>query len=255
MIDTHAHLDMLKREEDLLESVEKLKYIITIGCDKDEINEAVSLSNRFENVYASVGYHPYDVKGITEEDVNTLEKIACENEKVVAIGETGLDYYRDITPKKLQWEYFEKQLELAKKLNLPVVVHSRSAKEDTLKILKDYYPFPAGGVMHCFGGDVDMMEQCVELGFYISFAGNVTYPKANSLREVLKKTPTDKLLLETDSPFLSPQKKRGRPNKPSYIFYTLEFVSDLLDIPSDQLEKITEENSLRLFSKIQLYLV
>ncbi len=249
MIDTHAHLDMLKTEEDLLESVEKLDGIITIGCDREEIYKAVELANRYDNVYASVGYHPYDIKGLTEEDILLLKKLSEENRKVIAIGETGLDYYRDITPKKLQWEFFEKQLNLAKELNLPVIIHSRSANEDTVKILENFSPFPSSGILHCFGGDIPMMERCVELGFYISFAGNITYPKADNLREVLKATPLDRLLLETDSPFLTPQKKRGKPNKPSYIFYTLEFVAEFLGISAEEFESITDRNAVNLFKQ------
>ena len=251
MIDTHAHLDMIKNEEDVKESVENLDYIITIGCDKEEIYKAVELSKKYDNVYASIGFHPYDVKDIKEEDIETLKKLALENEKVVAIGECGLDYYRDITPKDIQHKFFEKQIKLAKELNLPLIVHSRSANDDTVKILEKYAPYPASGIIHCFGGDIPMMEACVDMGFYISFAGNVTYPKADNLRKVLKKVPLDRLLLETDSPFLSPQKKRGKPNKPSNIFYTLEFVADFLGIDKEELEKITDENALRLFKKIK----
>ncbi len=251
MIDTHAHLDMIKNEEDVKESVENLDYIITIGCDKEEIYKAVELSKKYDNVYASIGFHPYDVKDIKEEDIETLKKLALENEKVVAIGECGLDYYRDITPKDIQHKFFEKQIKLAKELNLPLIVHSRSANDDTVKILEKYAPYSASGIIHCFGGDIPMMEACVDMGFYISFAGNVTYPKADNLRKVLKKVPLDRLLLETDSPFLSPQKKRGKPNKPSNIFYTLEFVADFLGIDKEELEKITDENALRLFKKIK----
>ena len=251
MIDTHAHLDMLRSEADLIESVEKLDYIITIGCDREEIYRAVGIAKRFDNVYASIGYHPYDINGLDYRDIQVLENIYKKNDKVVAIGETGLDYYRDITPKKLQWDFFEKQIELAKRLGLPVIIHSRNANEDTIKILENHSPFPNSGVLHCFGGDIPMMERAVEMGFYISFAGNVTYPKAENLREVLKKTPLNRLLLETDSPFLSPQKKRGKPNKPPYIFYTLEFASDLLGIPAEELEKITDQNALNLFKKIR----
>jgi len=251
MIDTHSHLDMLKSETDLIESVEKLDYIITVGCDKEEIYRAVDIANRFDKVYASVGYHPYDTAGLNDLDIQVLEDIYTKNDKVVAIGETGLDYYREITPKKLQWEFFEKQLDLAKKLNLPVIIHSRNANDDTITILENHAPFPDSGVLHCFGGDIPMMEKAVEMGFYISFAGNVTYPKADNLREVLKKTPLDRLLLETDSPFLPPQKKRGKPNKPSYIFYTLEFVSHFLGMTAEELEKITDKNALNLFKKIK----
>ena len=249
MIDTHAHLDMLKTKQDLIESIEKLDYIITIGCDIEEIYKAVDIANRYDNVFASVGFHPYDVKDLDIDKVEILKELALNNKKVVGIGETGLDYYRDITPKEKQWKFFEKQIELAKELNLPLIVHSRSANEDTVRILESYAPFKASGIIHCFGGDMDMMEKCVDLGFYISFAGNITYPKANSLREVLKKTPLDRLLLETDSPFLSPQKRRGKPNKPSNIFYTLEYVADFLGMEKEELEKITDGNVKRLFKK------
>ncbi len=251
MIDTHAHLDMIKKQEDIIESVEKLDYIVTIGCDKEEIFKAVELVNKFDNVYASVGFHPYDIKDMELEELSILKKLAEEQEKVVAIGECGLDYYRDITPEEKQIVFFEEQIKLAKELHLPLIVHSRSANEDTVKVLKKYAPYPDSGIIHCFGGDLNMMKECVDMGFYISFAGNITYPKADNLREVLKHVPLDRLLLETDSPFLSPQKKRGKPNKPSNIFYTLEFVSDFLGIDKDELEKITDENALRLFKSIK----
>ncbi len=247
MIDTHAHLDMLKNKDDLIQSVNKLEYIITIGCDIEEIYKAVDIANKYNNVYASIGFHPYDVKDLDIKEINKLKSLAQENKKVVALGEMGLDYYRDITPKKKQWKFFEKQIELAQELDLPMVVHSRSANEDTVRILKSYAPYKKSGVLHCFGGTLKMMEKCLELGFYISFAGNITYPKANELREVLKKVPLDKLLLETDSPFLSPQKKRGKPNNPTYIFYTLEYVANFLNIDKYNLEKLTSENAKRLF--------
>jgi TatD DNase family protein len=246
MIDTHCHLDMLKTEEDLKESIENLDYLITIGCDKEEIKKAIMLANKYENVYASIGYHPYDVNGITDKDIEDLKNLAKNNPKVVAIGECGLDYYRDYTPIERQKYFFEKQIEVAKELNLPVIVHSREANRDTENMLEKYAPFEAGGIIHCFGGDMQMMEKCVDMGFYISFAGNITYPKAENLREVLKNVPLDRLLLETDSPFLAPQKKRGKPNKPSYIYYTRDFVANLLGISAEELEKITDENARKL---------
>lgn len=248
MIDTHAHLDMLKDKNDLIQSVNKLEYIITIGCDIGEIYKAVDIANRYKNVYASVGFHPYDVRDLDINEISRLKSLTKDNKKVVALGEMGLDYYRDITPKKKQWEFFEKQLELANELNLPVIIHSRQADEDTIKILKNYAPYSKGGVLHCFGGSYKMMEECINIGFYISFAGNITYPKANELREVLKGVPLNRLLLETDSPFLSPQKKRGKPNNPTYIFYTLEYVANFLNMDKDELEKITSENAKTLFN-------
>jgi len=249
MVDTHAHLDMLKSEEDLIESVRKLDYILTIGCDIKEIYKAVDIANRFENVFASVGFHPYDINDLSLEDLNRLRELAESNEKVIALGEMGLDYYRDITPKKKQWKFFEKQIELANGLGLPIVIHSRSANEDTMAILKSNKP-QNSGILHCFGGDMKMMEEAIDLGLYISFAGNVTYPKANNLREVLKNVPLDRLLLETDSPFLSPQKRRGKPNKPTHIFYTLEYVANLLNKSPKDLERKLDENFKILFKNV-----
>jgi len=250
MIDTHCHLDMLKSEEDLKESVRKLDYLLTIGCDKEEIPKAINLANKYENVFASIGFHPYDVNDISDNELQWLKELAQKEEKVVAIGECGLDYYRDYTPVDKQKYFFEKQIEIAKELNLPLIVHSREAPRDTEKILEKYAPYPASGIIHCFGGDMKMMESCVDMGFYISFAGNITYPKAENLREIIKKVPLDRLLLETDSPFLAPQKKRGKPNKPSYIFYTRDFVANLLEISPEKLEKITDENAKRVFKVI-----
>ena len=249
MVDTHAHLDMLKKEEDLIESVNKLDYILTIGCDIEEIYKAVDIANKYKNVFASVGFHPYDVKDLSLEDINRLKELAENNDKVIALGEMGLDYYRDITPKEKQWKFFEKQIELANELGLPIVIHSRSANEDTISILKANKP-KNSGILHCFGGDMNMMEEALDLGLYISFAGNITYPKAHNLREVLKNVPLDRLLLETDSPFLTPQKRRGKPNKPSYIFYTLKYVSDFLNIPEKELEAQLDKNFKTLFKNV-----
>ncbi len=246
MIDTHCHLDMLKGENDLQESVSSLDFLLTIGCDKEEIPKAIDIANKYENVYASIGYHPYDIKDITDEDIQDLKSLIQKNKKVIAVGECGLDYYRDYTPKDRQQYFFERQIELAKELNLPIVVHSREANRDTEKILEKYAPFESNGILHCFGGDMRLMQSAVDMGFYISFAGNVTYPKADNLREVLKKVPLDRLLLETDSPFLAPQKKRGKPNKPPYIFYTRDFVANLLGLSPEELEKITDQNAKRV---------
>lgn len=243
MIDTHCHLDMLKTEEDLKESVEKLDFLLTIGCDKEEIKKAVELANKYENVYASIGFHPYDIKDITDKDLEELKDTIQKEKKVIAVGEFGLDYYRDYTPKDKQKYFFERQIEIATQLNLPIIIHSREAPRDTEKILEKYAPYPASGIIHCFGGDMQMMEKCVDMGFYISFAGNITYPKAENLREIAKKVPLNRLLLETDSPFLAPQKKRGKPNKPSYIYYTRDFVANLLGLTPEELEKITDQNA------------
>jgi TatD DNase family protein len=245
MVDTHCHLDMLP-QEDLIESVKGLDALLTIGCDKEEIKKAVEIGNSYENVFVAVGYHPYDVSDIDDNDLQDLENLINSNEKIVAVGECGLDFYRDKTPKDKQEYFFKKQIEIAKRLKKPIIIHSRSAERDTERILSEYLPLEASGIMHCFGGDERLLDFSLEAGFYISFAGNVTYPKADNLRALLRKVPLDRLLLETDSPFLSPQQVRGTQNKPTNIYYTLEYVSKLLGIDKDELEKILDENFSRL---------
>ncbi|ACN99382.1 hydrolase, TatD family [Sulfurihydrogenibium azorense Az-Fu1] len=247
MVDTHCHLDMIPLQ-DVEESVKRLDYLLTIGCDKQEIKKALEIGSKYENVFVAIGYHPYDIGDLTDKDIEELENLIKENSKVIAVGECGLDFYREKTPKDKQEYFFRKQIELAKKLKKPLIIHSRSADRETEKILSEYAPFESGGIMHCFGGDERLMEFSLEAGFYISFAGNITYPKADNLRNILKKVPLDRLLLETDSPFLSPQKVRGTQNKPSNIYYTLEFASELLGIEKSKLEKTTDENFKRLFS-------
>ncbi|MDM7273360.1 TatD family hydrolase [Sulfurihydrogenibium azorense] len=247
MVDTHCHLDMIPLQ-DVEESVKRLDYLLTIGCDKQEIKKALEIGSKYENVFVAIGYHPYDIGDLTDKDIEELENLIKENPKVIAVGECGLDFYREKTPKDKQEYFFRKQIELAKKLKKPLIIHSRSADRETEKILSEYAPFESGGIMHCFGGDERLMEFSLEAGFYISFAGNITYPKVDNLRNILKKVPLDRLLLETDSPFLSPQKVRGTQNKPSNIYYTLEFASELLGIEKSKLEKTTDENFKRLFS-------
>lgn len=233
-------------EEDLRESVSSVDILLTIGCDKKEIYKAIDIADKFNNVYVAIGYHPYDISDIIEEDIYKLIDLKKENSKVVAIGECGLDFYRDKTPKDKQEYFFSLQLEVAKKLDLPVVIHSREANMETEKILYKYAPFKSSGIMHCFGGDLRLLEFALGIGFYISFAGNITYLKADNLRELIKKVPLDRLLLETDSPFLAPQNVRGKQNKPSYIYYTRDFVANLLQIDVKDLEKITDENAKRV---------
>ncbi len=252
MVDTHCHLDMIS-ESDLIDSVNKLDLLLTIGCDKEEIKKAIEVGNKYKNVLVAVGYHPYDVGELTDKDIEELESLVKFNPKVVAVGECGLDFYRDRTPKDKQDYFFRRQIELSKRLKKPLIIHSRSADRETEKIISEYAPFEYGGIMHCFGGDEKLMEFSIESGLYISFAGNITYPKADNLRKILKKVPLDRLLLETDSPFLSPQKLRGTPNKPTNICYTLEFVADFLGMDKKELEKIIDNNFRKLISNPSVF--
>ncbi|RTZ69628.1 MAG: TatD family deoxyribonuclease [Aquificaceae bacterium] len=256
MIDTHAHLDMLSEElfKSTISCLEsgncpedipaRLEAVITVGCDKEEIYKALSIANRYEKVWCALGFHPYEAEKVTQEDLSELKKLLAED-KVVAVGECGLDYYRNFASKERQWKLFESQLQIAKELDLPVVVHTRDADEDTTAILKN--SGVEKGVIHCFTGTEKLLKGALELGFYISLSGIVTYKNANDLRELAKKIPLDRLLVETDSPYLAPVPKRGKKNAPYYVFYTLKFLSEWLNVPLEVLDRITTTNAVKLF--------
>lgn len=230
--------------DEVEESVREVNILLTVGCDEDEISKALNLGKKFENVYVAIGYHPYEADRIDENSIKSLENL-LKSDKVVAVGEMGLDFYRNNASKENQYKYFLMQIDLAKKYNLPVIIHSREANRETQEIIKSENI--DNGIMHCFGGDYNLLKTALDNGLYISFAGNVTYPKADNLREILRYVPLDRLLLETDSPYLSPQKVRGQKNKPSNIRYTYEFVSQFLNIDLEDLENVIYNNTLSLF--------
>ena len=212
--DSHCHLNDPTFDKDLEEVIREIEKagincLLNVGYDLSTSRRAVELSERRETMYASVGVHPHNARAL---DDNTLIELAnlADHPKVVAIGETGLDYYRDRSPREDQASAFRAQLGLAREKNLPVIVHCRDAMEDCLRILEDEDAQKTGGVMHCFAGSPEDVRRCLELGMYISFAGNITYPKAGLLRESLKAVPGHRLLMETDSPYLAPQKKKGQ---------------------------------------------
>ena len=222
-----------------------LDAVITVGCDEEEIPKALSIAQRYEPVWCAIGYHPYEADKVGDKQLQQLKLLACENDKVVAIGECGLDYYRDYASRENQLKVFEKQLEIAKELDLPVVVHSREADEDTVAVLKN--SGVERGVIHCFTGTEKLLKEALDIGFYISLSGIVTYKNAKDLQELAKKIPLDRLLVETDSPFLAPVPKRGKKNMPPYVFFTLKFLSEFLKVPLPMLEKLTTTNAVRLF--------
>lgn len=253
MIDTHCHLDLLK-EEDLRDALrdESLEYLITVGYDKKTIKNAVKLSEENPKVFCAIGFHPHDADKVREEDFEWLKGLAKSNPKVRALGEMGLDFYKNYSDKKKQEEVFRRQIAIARELGLPIVVHSRDAEQDTIRILREERAYEVGGVMHCFTGSYEFMKACVDLGFYISYSGIITYPNAQNLREVLKRTPTYRLLIETDAPFLAPQPVRGKPNKPSYIRYTAEVMASIIPNSSlEDIERMTSENAKLLFNLMQ----
>lgn len=249
-IDTHAHLNMLKKmtpesavEQSLIEGV---KYVINPGSSLAGSIKSCQYSNKFENVYSSVGVHPHDAETFDNNTLSGLEKLVTENKKVVAIGETGYDYYRNLSPKQEQKNAFISQVELALKHNLPVIVHDRDAHSDTLEILK-YYADSLKVVIHCFSGSTDFALKCLELGFYISVTGVITFPNAKELQQTVKEVPIERLFLETDAPFLAPQEKRGQENYPGFIKYIAAKIADIKGLSVDEVARITSASAEEFF--------
>src|SRR4030043_37953 len=249
LIDTHCHLEMDEFSPDRDEVIKRAKdagieAIITIGSDLKGNIGGLELSKKYDSIYSSVGFHPHDAKDFTEDIFNQI-KIWVKREKVVAIGEIGLDYHYDNSPREIQRGVFIKQLQFAKEINFPVIIHSREAKIDTLEIIKE-----SGinkGVLHCFSGDIDMAERAMAMGFYISIAGPVTFKNARKPKEIAKMIPDDYLLIETDAPYLTPEPFRGRRNEPSYIVHTAKAIAELRGITLEDLSRITTINAKRLF--------
>ena len=251
LIDTHAHLEMPQfdgdRDEVIKRTVESgISLIIDVGSDLKGSRTALELARRYDFIYASAGIHPHEVKGVTIETYKEVRKLLSDP-KVVAVGEIGLDYYKDYSPRDIQQREFINQIRIAKEFKKPVIVHSRDAREDTLKILKDEKVSEIGGIMHCFSGDEEMARRCMDMGFYISFAGPVTYPNADKLRKVVKSIPTNRLLTETDCPYLAPQQMRGKRNEPAYVRYVAEKIAEVKGLSLEDIERIIELNVYNLF--------
>ena len=252
VIDTHCHLDMISSGEDIGKIVSRaaargISRIITIGIDIESSKKAIDIAEKHETVYASVGIHPHNVQGLQDNSYNELEKL-CDNSKVVAYGEIGLDFVKQYAPQHVQLEHYARQIELAKKVRLPLMIHDREAHDEILHILKKEAPFAAAGVMHCFSGDWSLAKQVLDLGFLISIPGVVTFTKASTLHEVAQKIPLDKLILETDAPFLTPDPYRGRTNIPEYVLYTAKKVAELRGITVEEVARSTTDNAQKLFN-------
>lgn len=251
VIDTHCHLDMLADEEELDAVIQHaeaagVKQIITVGIDLESSIKAIALAEKYPAVFATIGVHPHNAEAITDTYIAQLIRLA-DHPQVVAYGEIGLDFVKLYAPKETQLQQFERQVELAKNLGLPLVIHDRQAHDDILTILKKSLPFPAGGVMHCFSGDLQYAEKILALGFYISIPGVVTFNKAFELQKVAQNMPLDALLIETDAPFLAPMPMRGRKNKPDYLLYTAQKIAELQGMSLDEVARITSANAVKLF--------
>ncbi len=248
-IDTHAHIQMPEFDPDRDEVLARAKaarieLMVTVGYHFEASRKAVEAAQRYPQIYASVGVHPHDARhydNATEEALLSLAK----HQKVVAIGEAGLDFYRDRSPRVAQAEAFRRQIRLAKERHLPLIVHDREAHRETMQILKEEQAEAV--VLHCFSGDLALAEEAWARGYYISIAGPVTYPKNEALREVMRKARPDRLVLETDCPYLPPQAFRGKRNEPAHLLHTAHEVARLLGMPLDELGRLTTENARRLF--------
>ncbi|HEY1357524.1 MAG TPA: TatD family hydrolase [Thermoleophilaceae bacterium] len=247
MVDTHCHLDVCEppAAELVARAAEAgVGRVATVGMNPGSIEAALAAAREHAEVVAIVGRHPHETEGFGDADLEQIERAAAD-EHARAIGETGLDYYRDNAPRDDQRRAFEAQLELAGRLGLPVAIHTRAAEDDTFAMLREH----AAGttvILHCFSAP-DRLEECVERGYLCSFAGNVTYPKAGDLQAAARELPDELLLVETDSPFLAPQPVRGRPNEPANVRHTAGFVAELRGVGYDELERTVEANAGRVF--------
>ena len=267
LIDSHCHIDGDAFDGDRDDVVQRAKdagvvAMLNVGTGdphSDDFRKAVAVAERYENVYASVGVHPHDAKLYDDRAEQHLIELVKSSEKVIAWGEIGLDFYYDHSPRDVQREVFRRQIRTAKELGLPIIVHSRDANEETVEILADEYSGQTEngklknenarvGIMHCFGGTASMAEELMKIGFLISFAGNVTFKKADELRAAARVVPLDKLLVETDCPFLTPAPFRGKRNEPAYVEHTARFLSDFYGIEFETLAERTTRNFLGFFN-------
>lgn len=256
-VDSHAHIDGEEYDADRDEVVARAREagvsaILNVGTGdphSGSLERAVAVAEKYEGVYAAVGVHPHDAKLFDDEAERRILRLIAESQRVVAWGEIGLDYHYDHSPRETQREVFTRQLRLAREASLPVIIHSREADEDTVNILRDAWDgAPRGGVMHCFGGGRRMMEQVLELGFMISFAGNVTFKKAEDLRDVARRVPLDRLFVETDCPYLTPVPFRGRRNEPARVVEVARSLAELHGTTIEEMGRLTARNFARFFS-------
>ncbi|MFC5714443.1 TatD family hydrolase [Thalassorhabdus alkalitolerans] len=252
LFDTHVHLNADQFEEDVEQVIEKargegVRLMNVVGFDRKTIKGALSLADKYDFIYASVGWHPVDAIDMTEDDLKWLEELS-EHPKVVALGEMGLDYHWDKSPKEVQKEVFRKQIRLAKKVNLPIVIHDRDAHQDIVDILKEEKAEEVGGIMHCFGGSLEIARECLKMNFHISFGGPVTFKNAKRPKEVAKEIPMDKLLVETDCPFLAPHPYRGKRNEPAYVKLVAEKIAELKELSLEEVAEQTTSNAKKLFN-------
>lgn len=252
LIDTHAHIDGKEFITDFDEMLNRagdagVTRIIAVGGDVESSRRAGELAKIHENIFCSAGIHPHDAARVSENCYDVIARLAAENPKTVAIGEIGLDFYRDRSPRDIQEIVFRRFLIMASELSLPVIIHDRDAHEQILRTIKEERSRGIGGVLHCFSGDLKMAQECVDLGFYLSVPGTITFPSNEQLRDVVRGIPIDRLLLETDCPYLAPVPHRGKRNEPAYLRITAEKVAELKGLSLEDVARITTHNAENLF--------
>ncbi|MDE0689764.1 MAG: TatD family hydrolase [Candidatus Poribacteria bacterium] len=250
-IDSHAHIQLsqFNRDRDaVLKRAHEVSvsHILAIGFDMETSLGAIELAEQHTHIYATVGMHPHDAKDLTYDTLKTFRELAAHR-KVIALGEMGLDYYRNLSPRPVQKEAFEKQLDLAEELQLPIVIHNRDAYMDILPILEARQG-RIRGVLHCFTGDVELMHRSLAIGFHIGIGGIVTYPNAKDVQAVAQEVPADKLLIETDCPWLTPQFRRGKRNEPAYVHAVAEKIAELRGTSIETIGETTTDNFQKLFT-------
>lgn len=250
-IDTHVHLNADQYDEDLQEVIDraldsKVEKMVVIGFDRKTIKRAIELAESYDFIYAVVGWHPVDAIDCTDEDLEWIEQLAA-HEKVVGIGETGLDYHWDKSPRDIQQQVFRKQIQLAKRVKLPIIIHNREATEDVLTILREEDAQEVGGVMHCFGGSVETAQESIKMNFMISLGGPVTFKNAKKPKEVAAEIPLEHLMIETDAPYLAPHPYRGKRNEPSYVPLVAEEIARLKELPVETVAEATTKNAERFY--------
>ncbi len=251
LADAHAHLDLPELQPDQGEVLQRAReagvaLIINVGIGLNQSRQVLNTARKCSGVFATIGVHPHGVGSLKDQDLEALSSLAADP-KVVAVGETGLDFYRRRAPEAVQEHWFRRQLEWAYGLKKIVVVHTREATSATLAILREYRSRLWGGVMHCFGGSLEEAQAFLDLGLYLSFSGTLTYPKAEALRQVAQRLPLDRVLVETDCPYLPPQPWRGKRNEPAYVRATAQQLAQILDLSLEEVASQTWQNTLTAF--------
>lgn len=251
-IDSHAHLDDERFDEDrdeLIMSLNKnnIELVLNPGADLNTSKNSVLLSEKYDCIYAAVGCHPHDSKDMTEDTIDIFKKLA-KNKKVLAIGEIGLDYFYDNSDRETQKKWFREQIKLARELDMPYIVHDRDAHEDIMKIMREEHYDGSRGILHCFSGSVEMAREFIKMGFLISLGGPVTFKKSKTPKLVASEIPLEYILIETDSPYLTPEPFRGKRNESAYVKYVAEEIARIKNISVEEVAEQTNRNFKRLFN-------